>query len=245
MSTPSAFPELPQHTGELPIIPGGWSQQEFPIDEGSLKIHRPTDPDRFLDDPDVHRRNGENDYMPYWAFLWPAAIKMANVVARQHGWAGQQILELGAGLGLVGLAAMRAGAKVTFSDYDETALYLCRANSRLNGFEEPDTLLLDWRTPSLDQRFPVIMGCEVTYDAAVHSDLLNLLDRVLATNGICWLGEPGRFQGIAFAEKAVAAGLLVTTINEFGHLVPIDENDGFRILQLRKDSGTDRHDVKC
>jgi len=234
-NVPSAFPDLPDCADVLPVIPGGWKQQELAIGEHSLKLMRPADPDLFLDDEQVHQANARNDYMPYWAFLWPGAIKMATAVMRADWPTGTRVLELGAGIGLVGLASLLRGDDVTFSDYDATALHLCRLNARLNNLQDPQRLLLDWReAPAL--QFPVLMGCEVTYDAASHGALLALIDQILEPAGICWLGDPGRFQTRNFYDAAVQYGFRVRIMNEAGEESPEPLSNCFQILKLDRKS---------
>ena len=41
----------------------------------------PADPDGLLDDPRVAERFESDEYMPYWATLWPAAFGLAEYVA--------------------------------------------------------------------------------------------------------------------------------------------------------------------
>ena len=75
----------------------------------------PADPDTLLDDPAVRARNVAEDYMPYWAWVWPSSPPMAELV-RRAGWLrGTEALELGSGLGMVGVAAGLAGLQVTFT----------------------------------------------------------------------------------------------------------------------------------
>jgi len=228
---PSAFPELPECADTLPAIPGGWTPQEWEIGPHRLKLMRPADPDLFLDDVHVHQANEKNDYMPYWAFLWPSAVKMAAAVLQADWPVGTSVLELGAGIGLVGLASLKRGDKVTFSDYDATALHLCRLNARLNGLPDPQLLKLDWRQIP-DQRFPVLIGCEVTYDAPLHEPLLEFIEQILEPGGVCWLGDPGRYQAQNFFDRATARGFRVRVVDESGvcHHQPL--SNAFQILKL-------------
>ena len=48
-----------------------------------IKLVRPADPDQLLDDPLVIDWNRHDDYMPYWAYLWPAAYLLAEAVAHE------------------------------------------------------------------------------------------------------------------------------------------------------------------
>lgn len=232
-ASPSAFPELPTNPDELPAIPGGWRCEEIVVGARTFLLQRPTNPDAFLDEDSVSAANQQNDYMPYWAFLWPSAITMARVILQSAPWpAGASVLEVGAGIGLVGLAALARGDAVTFSDYDFTALHLCRLNARLNSLPEPALLQLDWRTPGTDT-FDVILGCEVTYDAPTHGDLLRVIHQQLSPNGICWLGDPGRFQGAAFHRAALQAGFAVRILDEHGTGLAKPSSQGFQIFELR------------
>ncbi len=40
-------------------------------------------PDRLLEEPGVLAWNRRDDYMPYWAYLWPGAFLLAEAVARE------------------------------------------------------------------------------------------------------------------------------------------------------------------
>ena len=81
----------------------------------AIRLVRPADPDRLLDDPGVLDWNRRDDYMPYWAYLWPGAYLLAEAVAAEGSpwlWGGPtaEALEIGCGLGLAGLVAAGAGA---------------------------------------------------------------------------------------------------------------------------------------
>ncbi len=229
--TGPAFPQLSEDLTQLPTIPGGWKTENFQIGEKSLSLFCPVDPDLFLDDADVIAANEKNDYMPYWAFLWPTAIKMAALMDRVPWALGSSVLELGAGLGLVGVAAMMRGDDVTFSDYDSTALHLCRVNAVANNLPDPRTLLLDWREP-VSKKYEVIIGCEVTYDAPMHSVILDLLDVMLAEDGVCWLSDPGRYQSPFFYNMAKERGYQVRIYTEELEEINVPSSEGFQILEL-------------
>lgn len=193
---------------DLPPIPGGWTQRPIDVGRRRLEITLPAEPDEFLDDPRVLEANRRDDYMPYWAYLWPSSVSMAEWLPAAAVPAGTRALELGSGIGLTGLAALALGWDVTFSDYDDQALELCRFNGAQNGFTRIRTRHLDWRRP-LPEQYPVIFGCEVTYDAGSHEPLLRLIGRMLAPGGRCWLGDPGRSQGPQFAALAAEWGFSV------------------------------------
>lgn len=175
-----------------------------------LTLVRPADPDRMLDDPAVLAWNRRDDYMPYWAYLWPGAFLLAEAVAAR-GWVpGTPALEIGCGLGLAGLAGLRAGLRVTFSDYDDGPLGFVRLSAGKNGFEPPaySTRRLDWREPP-GERFPVILGADVLYERRLVPLVAGLLGAALAPGGLALIADPYRASAEGFAAAAAALGLTV------------------------------------
>lgn len=170
--------------------------------------------------------------MPYWSYLWPASVPMAKALAHADWPVGTPILELGSGIGLVGLAALARGWQVTFSDYDDTSLELCRQNAVRNGLPDPALLKLDWRQPG-DLQFPVILGCEVIYERRNHQPVLELLARMLAPGGTCWIGDPGRTQAPRFLESAAAHGWNITLLDSDGRRMP-DYRQQFCIVAMQR-----------
>src|SRR5262249_9707046 len=128
------------------------------VDGRTFLIERPGESDRLLDDPAVHAAFERDEYMPYWADLWPAAPMLAKVILHEPWTPGSVALELGCGLGLPGIVALACGLKVTFSDYDPCALHFAERNARLNGLEDFHPLQLDWRPPPPDLRVPVLLA---------------------------------------------------------------------------------------
>lgn len=225
--------DVAQPTDDLPSIPGGWTSRTLQICERSFALTLPADPDAFLDDVCIRARNAETDYMPYWAYLWPASEQMAAFVL-QHQWsAGTRVLEVGAGLGLVGLAADACGLQVTFSDYDPTALCLVRHNARHNGVADPQTMTLDWRSPP-DVRLPLIFACDVLYECQNHAPILLMLEAVLTEHGRCFIGEPGRQHAEAFVTHAEQADWRVAYLDACGIPLARYEPGRFQVIELSR-----------
>ena len=60
--------------------------RETVIVEGrSILIERPIDSDKLLDDPAIRAANLKDDYMPYWADIWPASRMMAKAIFANRG----------------------------------------------------------------------------------------------------------------------------------------------------------------
>ncbi len=176
---------------------------DVPIGDHGVKVVVPADPDRLLDDPRVLDWNRRDDYMPYWAYLWPGAFLLANAVAAEP-WEGSPsgaVLEIGCGLGLAGLVALHAGIpRVHFTDYDATPLRFVAWSASENGFapDRYETTTLDWRHLP-DATFPVILGADVLYERPLVPLVANLLDRLLAPDGLALLAGPYRVASEDFA----------------------------------------------
>ena len=89
----------------LPDLVGGWSLERYAITgAASVDLFVPREPDALLDDVEVQERNRYNDSMPYWAWVWDSAPVLARQVAEDLSDRSRpaRVLEVGAGLGLVG-----------------------------------------------------------------------------------------------------------------------------------------------
>ena len=69
---------------------------------------------------------------PYWSFCWASGLAMARYLAEQPQWvAGKRVLDFGAGSGVAGIAAVKAGAlEVVACDLDPLAIAACRPMPR-------------------------------------------------------------------------------------------------------------------
>lgn len=70
--------------------------------------------------------------------IWPAARLLAAAVSRFA--AGSEVLEIGAGVGLVGLACCDVASKVTLTDCNTTCLRALEYNVRLNRWSQKATV---------------------------------------------------------------------------------------------------------
>ena len=95
------------------------------VGDYTFRIERPADGDKLLDHPWCRSAYAADEYVPYWPTLWPSARMLAKAVLREP-WENYpqpvEVLEVGCGLGLAGVACLVRGLRVTFSDVDETAV---------------------------------------------------------------------------------------------------------------------------
>ena len=142
---PSALPQLPL---KLWLIDPSSMQRQF----------SPQETQRILDEP------------PYWCFCWASGLALAQwILQHPEQVAGKRVIDVGAGSGIVALAAQLAGAKTTVAcDLDPIALQACRANAELNQLElsYSDDLF------SESDPYDVLFAADVLYDAA-NLPLLN------------------------------------------------------------------------
>lgn len=187
---------------------------------GSRRFHvlMPAAPELLLDEPRTAERFRENEYIPYWAQLWPGARMLAaHVVARVADHSvrrGARTLELGCGLGLTGIVAADLGLDVTLSDYDEDALAFATRSAALNGIANLRALVLDWTLAPAEVarilgagRFDLILAADALYEARNHVPLARCIATLLASEGVAWLSDPGRSVADAFPHAAAGVGL--------------------------------------
>jgi predicted nicotinamide N-methyase len=183
------FPYLPETP---PDALGPEVREAVYVEDRTFVITRPSDGDRLLDHPAVRAAFAADEYMPYWVDLWPAARMLAKVILREQWQPGLEALEVGCGLGLPGVVGLSVGMRVTFSDYDATALRYAAANARANGFADFKTLQLDWRHPPAGLQVPVILAADLIYELRNVAPLVGLIKQVLAPGGVALVTDQDR-----------------------------------------------------
>ena len=160
-----------------------------------------------LIDADAFARD---ERLPYWADLWPSAIELARAMPTLLP-APARVVELGCGLGLVTIAALRAGHAVLATDYYDDALCFTRRNARANAGREPHTRLADWRAwPDELTGVDVFLAADVLYERAYATVVADLLARALAPGGVAIVADPGRVAVGSFLDACMAHNLQVS-----------------------------------
>ncbi|MBK3776553.1 methyltransferase [Azospirillum sp. YIM DDC1] len=129
---------------------------------------------------------------PYWAFAWPGGQAVARLVLdRPELVAGKSVLDFAAGTGLVGIAAMMAGAaRVQSCDIDRFALSAIALNAESNGVDVKAVSadLVDRPLPGID----VVLAGDVCYEKPMADRVTAWLRAIAATGTLVLLGDPGR-----------------------------------------------------
>lgn len=180
-----------------------------------VNVIRPRSAEDLIDESDFAR----DERLPYWAELWPsstvlAAFVLAEAAVTIPGPARGEThaIELGAGIGLVSIAAAMAGYHITATDYYDDALDFTRANAYRNLGREIATLALDWRSipPSLP-RFELVLASDVLYESRYAPLVASTIDRCMAPSGVAYVADPGRVAVGAFADACAELGLVTST----------------------------------
>jgi SAM-dependent methyltransferase len=187
-------------------------RDEVTIADRTFLFDRPAGLDHLFDHPAVRSAYASDEYIPYWADLWPAAIMLGEVVLAEpwEEWATRsasgspdptrgasgalqlEALEFGCGLGISGMAALSRGLHVTFSDVDEAAVQLAAANARLNGFRHFETAAIDLRAAP-ERQFPVLLAADVCYEVRLTEAVVSFVKGSLAPGGLALLTDTDRY----------------------------------------------------
>lgn len=129
---------------------------------------------------------------PYWAFLWGGGLALARYIQDHPGVvAGRRVLDLGAGCGIVGIAAARSGAReVLAADVAAGAIVASQLNAAANGVAV-DTALGDLTAGEPPPVDLVLVG-DLFYEAALAGRVVRFLDRCLAAGATVLVGDPWR-----------------------------------------------------
>lgn len=129
---------------------------------------------------------------PFWAFAWAGGQALARwLLDHPAEVAGKRVIDLATGSGLVGIAAMKAGAaSVLAADIDPFCAAAVAANARSNGVEIAFTNanLLDAPPPPVD----LICAGDVFYEKPMAEAVLAWLTQAQANGTRVIVGDPGR-----------------------------------------------------
>ena len=126
---------------------------------------------------DVPEAGGQN-------CIWGAGLVMARYLEHQASHlnlANSSILELGAGCGLTSMVAALLGARVFATEQTSCIPYLSQ-NIALNNIPV-NIRTLHWANASKNMRFPLILGCDITYDPSFYADLFATFSSCLTPQG--------------------------------------------------------------
>jgi predicted nicotinamide N-methyase len=141
---------------------------------------------------------------PFWAFAWAGGQALARyLLDNPEVVAGREVLDFGAGSGLVAIAAAKAGAaRVTAAEIDQFAAAAIAANAAING------VAIEVITADLsdgDKRFwKLVTAGDICYEQPMAERAMRWLRRLAGRGSMVLLGDPGRahLPGIGLCELA-------------------------------------------
>jgi predicted nicotinamide N-methyase len=129
---------------------------------------------------------------PYWAYVWAGGLALARHFAdHPEVVAGRRVLDLGAGSGLVAIAAAKAGAReVLAAETNRHGVAALQLNAAANGvvLSVVSEDLTAGPPPAVDL---VAVG-DLFYARELADRVTAFLDRCLAANVAVLVGDPGR-----------------------------------------------------
>lgn len=174
------------------------------VGEVELDLLRPESAEALIDEEAF----ADDEFLPYWAELWPAARALA---AALPDVGGLRVVELGCGLGVPSLVAAARGAEVTATDWAADAIDLLRRNAVRNGLVV-QAQVRDWREP-WDERFDLALAADVLYEQRNVAPLLARLHE-LAPRAL--VGLAGRPYEAEFLRGAGAAAEVAPRVVSLG-----------------------------
>lgn len=137
---------------------------------------------------------GENLPAPFWAYPWAAGCGLARVILDRPAYVhGMRVLDLGAGGGIVSIAAKHAGAKeVVANDVDPWAIAVMRLAAERQQLEL--TYLLDDLTDKLASvdEFDVVLCSDMAYEKLMAPRYHALLQRARNSGSCVLVADAGR-----------------------------------------------------
>jgi predicted nicotinamide N-methyase len=133
---------------------------------------------------------------PYWAFAWAGGQALARyLLDNPQVVVGRRILDLASGSGLVGIAAMKAGAAHAIAnDIDWLAAVAIALNAEANGVvvEANATDLLVEGGPFDPTSVDVVLVGDGFYDHSLSPCIFRFVQRCRAAGCVVLVGDPGR-----------------------------------------------------
>jgi len=163
------------------------------INDNTIRLLKIADLEEFLAGKDPFANVSE---FPFWVKLWDSAIVLAYVLDSLPDKKSRSLLELGAGLGLPGLAAASAGFNVTVSDYEEIILDFQRVSCGASKLSNVSVENIDWLQPPQLGTFDVLAGAEILFREEFFEPLLTIFKKYLKPDGRIYMAHDAGRQSL-------------------------------------------------
>jgi Predicted methyltransferase len=147
-----------------------------------IKLYRPTPQSGLIA---WLAEQGRAEDPPYWAYAWAGGAALTLYMRdNPHLVAGRSALDFGAGSGLVGIAAARAGAIVAAFEPDPIGRAAIALNAAANG--------VTIEIVDVPMAAEIVLAGDVFYDKAVAGRTLPALQALAAKGATVLVGDPFR-----------------------------------------------------
>jgi predicted nicotinamide N-methyase len=204
---------------------GGRDKSESCLDAASfIKANMPVAPAPSIPEISLHTahpgsglwrlvgRGEADEEPPYWAYRWAGGTVLARyILDHPETVSGKCVLDLGAGSGIVGIAAMKAGAASTIAaDIDSNSIIAIGLNARLNNAAVQPVLadLTVGPPPDVDL---IVIG-DLFYEPLLALRVTAFLRQCLAAGIRILIGDPGR----AFLPESHLRLVAEYAVSDFG-----------------------------
>ena len=130
----------------------------------------------------------QDELPPYWAYAWGGGAALALYLSdHPEVVIGKSVLDFGAGSGLVGIAALKAGAaRVLAIEPNPVGQVALRLNAEANGVE-----MALWTGAGLPE-VEIVLAGDVFYSAEVVAQTLPVLTEMARRGAKVLVGDPFR-----------------------------------------------------
>ena len=148
---------------------------------------------------------------PFWAFAWAGGQALSRYILDNPDIVrGKTVLDFGAGSGLIGIAAAKAGAKnVLSADIDNFAVEAIRINAASNGVDvqaTPEDLV-----GVKNRGWEVILVGDMCYERPLAERIETWLRRLAGEGVTVLIGDPGRtYLPKSGLEKLISYAVMTT-----------------------------------
>ncbi|ESY66706.1 class I SAM-dependent methyltransferase [Mesorhizobium opportunistum] len=181
---PAEFIKANMRLGPVPALP----EIRFYTAHSGSGLRRLVDPENEGDTDD----DGPEPQPPYWAYAWAGGAVLARYILDNPSTVtGRRVLDLGAGSGIVGIAAAKAGARaVIAAEIDRNGVAAIGLNAAAN--DVAIGVVGDDVTKGAPPAVDMVLAGDVFYGQDVARRVVPFLDRCRAAGIEVLVGDPGR-----------------------------------------------------
>lgn len=179
--------------------------EKVTIGDLSLEILQIKDMPKYIDKLVGSAKHGQTVELPLWAKIWPSCLFLGYFLNQFPFKDDDELLEIGAGVAVIGLVAAKRGFRVTITDLEDDALLFATINALKNDVGNNLSIVkADFTKDCLGKTFDHIIGCEVLYNEKTYEPLADFVEKHLSsrTDSEVVLAMDEKREGRAFFNRA-------------------------------------------